>query len=111
MSRHLYRVVVTKMPEGSHWESETPDGELIGGPVEGWAPAGWKPEGNYVEIMGTTEFVWPVWMNKEYQSRSTANNRAKLLRRYGAECVVQQSSLITWPEVLAYNESDVDPKG
>lgn len=97
MSDYLYRVVVTKMPEGSHWEEELADGTLIGGPVEGWAPAGWKPEGNYVEIMGTTEFVWPV-TNKEYKSRSTANKRAALLRRYGAECVVQRSSRITWPD-------------
>ena len=98
MSSYLFRVVVTKMPEGSHWESETPDGELIGGPVEGWAPAGWKPDGHYVEMLGTTDFVWPT-TNKEYKSRSTANKRANLLRSYGAECVVQRSSLIIWPEV------------
>lgn len=98
MSRHLYRVVVTKMPEGSHWESETPDGELIGGPVEGWAPAGWKPEGRYVEMLGTTEFIWPAWMNRDWKSRSTATKRAKLLRSFGAECVVQRSSPITWPD-------------
>lgn len=98
MSSYLFRVVVTKMPEGSHWESETPDGELIGGPVEGWAPAGWKPDGHYAEMLGTTDFVWPT-TNKEYKSRSTANKRANLLRSYGAECVVQRSSLIIWPEV------------
>lgn len=98
MSTHLYRVVVTKMPEGSHWEAETAEGEVVGGPVPGWEPAGWKPEGNYVEILGTAEFIWPVWKNKEYRSRTTANKRANLLRRYGAECVVQSSSLITWPD-------------
>lgn len=97
MSDYLYRVVVTKMPEGSHWEEELPDGDLIGGPVPGWAPAGWKPEGNYVEMLGTTEFVWPT-TNKEYRSRSTAKKRADLLRRYGAECVIQRSSRITWPD-------------
>lgn len=96
MTDYLYRVVVTRMPEGSHWEQELEDGTLVGGPVDGWAPAGWKPEGNYVEIMGTTEFVWPV-TNKLYKSRSTANRRAALLRRYGAECEVQRSSRITWP--------------
>ncbi|MCK8675114.1 hypothetical protein M1M07_28910 [Rhodococcus sp. HM1] len=98
MSDYLYRVVVTKMPEGSHWEQELPDGTLVGGPVPGWAPAGWKPEGNYVEILGTTEFVWPT-TNKEYRSRSTAKKRADLLRRYGAECVIQRSSRITWPDL------------
>lgn len=97
MTDYLYRVVVTKMPEGSHWEQELDDGTLIGGPVDGWAPAGWKPEGNYVEILGTTEFVWPV-TNKLYKSRSTANKRAALMRRYGAECEVQRSSRITWPD-------------
>lgn len=97
MTDYLYRVVVTKMPEGSHWEQELDDGTLIGGPVEGWAPAGWKPEGNYVEMLGTTDFVWPV-TNRLYKSRSTANKRAALMRRYGAECQVQRSSRITWPD-------------
>lgn len=97
MSQHLYRVVITKMPEGST-EEVMFGGETFTELVEGWAPAGWKPEGRYVEMLGTTDFVWPV-TNKDYKSCSTANNRANLLRRYGAECVVQKSSPITWPEL------------
>lgn len=98
MTDYLYRVVVTKMPEGSTYEIALPDGEVATELTPGWAPAGWKPEGNYVEILGTTDFVWPT-TNKEYRSRSTANKRADLLRRYGAECIVQRSSRITWPDV------------
>ncbi|WP_343466392.1 hypothetical protein AAI421_14660 [Rhodococcus aetherivorans] len=98
MTDYLYRVVITKMPEGSTYDVELPDGEVFTELVEGWAPAGWKPEGNYVEILGTTDFVWPT-TNKEYRSRPTAKKRADLLRRYGAECVVQRSSRITWPDL------------
>lgn len=98
MSDYLYRVVITKMPEGSTFDVELPDGEIVTELTPGWAPAGWKPEGNYVEILGTTEFVWPT-TNKTYRSRSTAKKRADLLRRYGAECVIQRSSRITWPDI------------
>jgi len=72
---YLYRVRVTSYPEG----------------------AGWRPVGNYTEIMGTSEFIWPV-TNKVYGSRSTAKKRADLLESYGATAVVEQSSRIVWPE-------------
>ncbi|MGW6376282.1 hypothetical protein ACWFRB_09485 [Rhodococcus sp. NPDC055112] len=95
MSDYLYRVVITRYPEGALHRDDPEDDYMY--PDPNWAPAGWKLEGNYVEIMGTTDFVWPV-TNKEYKSRSTANKRAALIRRYGAECEVQRSSRITWPD-------------
>lgn len=100
-TEHLYRVRVTRYPDGAFEpvgpvDPEHPeDAEWC--PVPGWEPAGWRPEGNYVEIMGTSEFVWPV-TSKVYGSRSTAAKRAKLLESYGATAVVERSSRIVWPE-------------
>ena len=96
MSDYLYRVVVTSYPDGALIDYEV-DGETFAELDRDWAPAGWVPEGRYVEIMGTDKFVWPV-TTKEYKSRSSAKARADLLRRYGAECVIQRSSRITWPD-------------
>lgn len=94
--RYLYRVRVLSYPAGSHREVAYA-GETFSEPVEGWEPPGWRPEGRYVELLGTTEFVWPV-TNKTYHSRSTAKKRADLLISYGAEAIVERSSLVTWPE-------------
>lgn len=90
---YLYRVKVTGYPDGSH--EMLPDGE-VWRPTPGWHPPGWRPIGQYTEIMGTAEFVWPV-TNKVYASRATAKKRADLLESYGATAVVERSSRITWP--------------
>lgn len=92
---HLYRVRVTSFPEGSHRTCEYDDDLME--PVEGWAPPGWRPEGRYVELLGTSDFVWPV-TNKVYHSRSTAKKRAELLESFGATAVVERSTRIEWPE-------------
>lgn len=97
---YLYRVRVTRYPDGAFQpigpiDPEHPeDAEWVA--VPGWAPAGWRPEGRYVELLGTSEFVWPV-TNKVYQSRTTAKKRAELLESYGATAVVERSSRIEWP--------------
>lgn len=101
---YLYRVRVLKYPAGAFEpvgpvDPEFPeDNEWV--PVPGWAPPGWRPEGRYVELLGTSEFVWPV-TNKVYQSRTTAKKRADLLESYGATAVVERSSRIIWPEESA----------
>jgi hypothetical protein len=92
---YLYRVRVTRYPDGA-FQPIDPEGE-VWMPVSGWRPPGWRPAGNYTEIMGTDEFVWPV-TNKVYASRSTAVTRAKLLESYGATAVVERSNRITWPD-------------
>ena len=94
---YLYRVRVTRYPDGSH--EVLPDGETWR-PTPGWLPPGWRPVGRYAEIMGTAEFVWPV-TNKVYGSRRTAQKRADLLESFGATAVVERSSRITWPEVVS----------
>lgn len=96
--RYLYRVRVLSYPEGSHETVTCPlSGDEWSKPIEGWAPPGWRPEGRYVELLGTSEFVWPV-TNKTYHSRSTAKKRADLLKSYGASVVIERSNLIEWPE-------------
>lgn len=92
---HLYRVRVTGYPKGS-WTCINEE-EDFWVPTPGWAPPGWRPEGRYVEMLGTSEFVWPT-TNQVYGSRSTATRRKKLLESYGATAVVEQSSRITWPD-------------
>lgn len=98
MTNYLYRVRITEYPDGAahpvcdfgsdeveHWE-----------PVPGWAPPGWKPEGNYTRMLGTSEFVWPT-TNKIYRSRSTAKKRAELIESFGATAAIERSSKITLP--------------
>lgn len=92
--RRLYRVRVVSYPAGSHEPNQYNDDYLD--PVPGWAPPGWRPEGNYVEILGTSDFIWPV-TNKTYHSRSTAKKRADLLNSYGADAIVERSAPIVWP--------------
>jgi hypothetical protein len=93
---YLYRVVVTSYPSGAftcvHEELD------LWEPTPGWQPPGWRPVGNYTQIMGTHEFVWPV-TNKVYGSQSTAKKRADLLQSFGATAVVERSSRITWPDM------------
>lgn len=93
---YLYRVRVTSYPEGSFMCVHEPSD--LWEPTPGWQPPGWRPVGNYTEIMGTHEFVWPV-TNKVYGSQSTAKQRAKLLESYGATAIVERSSRIVWPSV------------
>ncbi len=93
--KHLYRVRVLSYPEGSfHCVDETEDMWV---PDPGWSPPHWRPEGRYVEILGTSEFIWPT-TNKVYASRTTAKRRAELLESFGATAVVERSNAITWPE-------------
>lgn len=92
---YLYRVRILAYPAGSH-EDVDYGGEVFSEPVSGWRPPGWRPVGEYTEIMGTDEFVWPV-TNKVYGSRATAKKRADLLESFGATAVVERSSRIEWP--------------
>jgi hypothetical protein len=93
---YLWRVRVTSYPEGAFTpEVEGDDGWHV--PTPGWSPPGWSPDEGYVEILGTTEFIWPV-TNRSYGSRSTAKKRADLLQRYGATVVIERSERVMWPE-------------
>jgi hypothetical protein len=100
MTDYLYRVRIIAYPDGACEPMHHPASECAGDhwvPVPGWSPVGWKPEGNYVQILGTSQFVWPT-TNKLYRSRSTAKKRAQLLESFGATVVIERSSKITWPE-------------
>lgn len=98
---YLYRVRVIRYPDGAFQpigpiDRNHPE-DAIWVPVPGWHPPGWRPVGNYTQIMGTDEFVWPV-THHTYGSRTTAAKRAKLIESYGATVVIERSSRITWPE-------------
>ncbi|GAA1881585.1 hypothetical protein [Williamsia serinedens] len=91
--KQLWRVRVLSYPTGSH---RFIDDEMdLMEPVPGWEPPGWRPEGRYVEMLGTSEFVWPV-ANNAYGSRSTAKKRADLLTSYGATVVLEKTKPIEW---------------
>jgi hypothetical protein len=110
MTDHLYRVRITEYPNGSVEPVHYPgDDEPQWVPVSGWAPPGWKPEGNYIKMLGTSKFVWPS-TKKLYRSRSTANKRANLLRSFGATVVIERSNKIVWPDTMPSHEKSLsDP--
>ena len=97
MTDYLYRVRITAYPVGAADPVYHPGYENCWALVPGWSPPGWKPEGNYTQILGTSQFVWPT-TNKLYHSRSTAKKRARLLESFGATAVIERSSKITWPD-------------
>lgn len=90
----LYRVVITKYPEGS-WAHDVIDGVDHSWIDEDWVPDGWVPDEEWIARHGQ-RFFWPS-TKFEYKSKSSARSRARLIESYGAETRVDQSSLITWP--------------
>jgi len=95
MTTHLYRVHITRYPDGAAHRIYHADGEKAWELVPGWAPPGWTPEGNYTKMLGTSEFVWPS-TKQIYRSRSTAKKRAELIESFGATAVIERSSRINW---------------
>ncbi|MCV7157995.1 hypothetical protein H7J55_11020 [Mycolicibacterium brisbanense] len=92
---YLYRVEIVKYPEGA-WIFEDVDGEEYSWINEDWQPEGWDPDEEWVARYGS-KFFWPS-TKREYRSKSSARERAKLIEFFGATAVVVRSSLITWPE-------------
>lgn len=92
---HLYKVVITKYPEGALYFYDVGD-DTYGEPDRDWRPDGWEPDEEYRERFGD-RFYWPS-TKFEYKSKSAARSRARLIESYGATAKVIQSSLITWPE-------------
>lgn len=91
---YLYRVVITKYPEGALQYFDD-GGEEFGYPDPEWRPDGWEPDEEWLDRFGD-KFFWPSTKH-EYKSQSSARARAKLIESYGATAIVQRSSLITWP--------------
>lgn len=92
---YLYRVVITKYPEGALYFYDAGDGDSYGEPDRDWRPEGWEPDDEWLQRFGD-RFFWPS-TKFEYKSQSSARARAKLIESYGATAVVERSSLITWP--------------
>lgn len=89
MTVRIYRLVV-QYPEGSH-DSE-------GWPVDSWEPPDWRPV-DLIEEPDTGAWITPPfkWPSVRcYLSRTGAEGRAKLLRRYGAVVEVQRSEPVVW---------------
>lgn len=79
--RFVYRLDVI-YPEGS----DDPD----------WAPEGWVEWQAPYSPDEDGSFFWP--RVRPYLSRSGAEARAALLRKYGATVTVVQSNPVTWPD-------------
>ncbi|MDJ0454374.1 hypothetical protein [Gordonia amicalis] len=94
---YLYRVVITKYPEGALGFYTDDSGETFGYVDTGWEPEGWNPDEEYVSQFGGRQFHWPS-TKREYKSLSSARARAKLIESYGATAVVERSTRIEWPE-------------
>lgn len=93
---YLYRVVITRYPDGALDYYETDDGDRHGYPDRDWTPEGWAPDSDWIAQHGSSRFFWPSTKFR-YRSQSSARARAKLIESYGATAVVERSSLITWP--------------
>lgn len=93
---YLYRVVITRFPEGALF-FYTDDGEEFGDIDPEWEPENWNPDEEYISRFGSRKFFWPS-TKYEYKSKKSALSRARLIKHYGATAVVVRSSLITWDE-------------
>ena len=93
---YLYRVVITKFPEGALF-FYTDDGEEFGDIDPEWEPENWNPDEEYISRFGSRKFFWPS-TKYEYRSQSSARSRARLIESFGATTEIVRSSLITWPE-------------
>lgn len=98
---NLYRVQITEQPEYEWrevWKNERIDDE---GNVErkyygAHVPTGWYPDDDYIEHMGTTDFIMPK-TDGPWRSRSSAAARRDILVRAGFSAIVQRSAGIEWP--------------
>lgn len=93
-AQFLYRVQIVEYPAGS-WA----DVEYGSYPNPDWEPDGWAPDEEWIERFGRitgAQFFWPT-TSKEWRSRSSAVKRKKLIESYGARCIIQRSSRISWP--------------
>lgn len=86
----LYRLIVQYPPE-AYYPAEMSMGDALD---PDWEPEGWRqlmPEDWHGD-----EFAWPK--NKLYWSKSGAEARADLFRKYGAIVTVVKSNPITWTD-------------
>lgn len=96
---YLYRARVIAYPDGSHTAHRW-IGEDWPVPVPEWKPPGWVATDDYIDRLGTDQFVWPA-VGRQFKNRGTVKRRVELLESFGATAVVERSSRITWPEVTA----------
>lgn|GEM_PF-2151120 len=92
MTLRVYRLVVT-YPEGSRTAE--------GGTTPGWRPEKWQPGEPFSRFRdsddGDPEFAWPVYGPRQYLTKTGADRRAEIFRRYGCTVEVVASDPATWP--------------
>lgn len=91
MTKRIYRVRITDYPasmkkRGNDYTT-----------LSTWAPDGWEPNAAYLRTYPDGLFRWPSTRHL-YRSRSAALDRAHLIERYGATCVVESADL-KWEEI------------
>lgn len=86
---YLYRLVVT-LPEGA---------DEVGWKPENWEEVcearGWIDMERETGAEFTIPFSWP--RRRLYMSAAAAEERAKMLREYGATVKIERSNPVTWP--------------
>jgi hypothetical protein len=112
MADSLFRVRITNYPEGAAVPVCYPDTAHPASwvPVAGWAPPGWQPDDDYVELRGSSEFRWPS-IKRLYRSMSAARKRARLIESFGATVIIEQSQPIEWPRHAPAESSLNDRSG
>ncbi|MFZ4894658.1 hypothetical protein ACL9RL_09425 [Plantibacter sp. Mn2098] len=102
----IFRLEVTypaaSLREYEERDAETESIETFTELDPNWKPEGWEASADWVERFHTDRFFWPA-VKPFYNTRSTANERARLFRKYGATVVVRQSRPIEWE----YTEAEV----
>lgn len=95
MTYYLYRVEIVQYPDGALFTSQADPENAYVDPS--WEPEGWDPDDEWEALRGSTHFFWPS-TKREYKSRSSAMQRKRLIESYGAKCILQRSSAISWPD-------------
>lgn len=84
---HVWRVTVTAYPPRSHWSQPDWDRD--------WAPGGWEPLAEWSRLDDDpAAFSWPG--RRHYLSADAADDRAVLLRSWGAVVQVERSERVVW---------------
>jgi len=94
----MYKMEITKYPDGAIYEWDEGAFDIN----EDWEPEGWQ-EYSEEKFGAYKPFFWPK-QNKLYQSRSAAQSKVDIVRRWGGEAIILEAELSEFIPVQEANK-------